>query len=470
MDITRLRAKGRQLAAYMPPALAPLIYRAYVAAKPSFWRTVNEWRRFIAESESWSVDEIEAYQVQQLRRVVEHAHLNVPYYRSTLQGVGFSPSDLRELSDLRALPVLRKRELQNHQAELLARNRPQRQRVYFTSAGSTGFPVGFYHDSALGAKEWAFMTSQWQRVGYQDGDRTAILRGSVVSAGRLFAPAPFQNALVMSSYHLTEDRLPLYIDALRRYKPRFLRAYPSAATLLAQYMLESNAEPIPTIEAVLCGSENLYDWQRRLIERAFACRVFSWYGQSERVCLAGECERDSHLHIFPQYGFTELLGIDGEPITKSGELGEIVATGFLNESMPLIRYATSDTASYADGSCSTCNRHYARFEGIEGRLQEFIVTGDGRYVSMTAVNMHSPVFDNVFQFRFRQSIPGEVLLQVVPKASYGSSDVERMREELAQKLGTAVKLSVETVQEIPVGARGKFHFLDQSLPSPFEHP
>jgi phenylacetate-CoA ligase len=456
------------MAGRMPLALSPLIYRAYVAAKPAYWRSVHEWRQMIARSEAWSIDEIEAYQTRQLRRVLEHAYRNVPYYRSLLERIGVLPTDFNELRDVSILPVLRKRELQDHQHELLATNCRPRDRIYFTSAGSTGVPVGFYHDADLAAKEWAFMTSQWQRVGYRDGDRTAILRGTVVSADRLLAPAPFQNSLVMSSYHLTDDRLPLYVHALRTFKPRFLRAYPSAATLLARHMIGHNEEPVSSIRAILCGSENLYGWQRSLIEQAFACRVFSWYGQSERVCLAGECESDSRLHIFPQYGLCELVGQDGEPVARPGELGQIVATGFLNESMPLIRYATADTAFYAKGVCEKCRRPYTRFERVEGRIQEFIVTGDGRYISMTAINMHSPVFDNILQFRFHQSAPGHIVLKVVPKPSYSVGDEERIRKELAPKLGRSIDLSVEAVREIPLGGRGKFHFLDQELPSPFD--
>jgi phenylacetate-CoA ligase len=210
----------------------------------------------------------------------------------------------------------------------------------------------------------------------------------------------------------------------------------------------------------------VYDWQRAQIESALGARVFSWYGQSERVVLAGECEHDSALHIFPEYGYTELLDDDDNVITEPGVPGEVIGTAFPTRGFPLIRYRTNDAAVYADGFCEHCRRQYRRFTRIEGRLQEFIVSAGGRPISMTAINMHSPVFDNVRQFRFYQDTPGKVALRIVPKDSYRpDSDAELIRTELAPKLGPDTELTaIELVPEIPPAANGKFRFLDQRLP------
>jgi phenylacetate-CoA ligase len=459
----------RRVVVHTPESWMKPMARAHGLARRRFRRTVTEWHAFLAESERWTQDELDAYALTQLRDLLRHAYEHVPYYRAVFDGLGAQPEDFRRLEDLRSLPTLSKRELQDRQKALMASNVRPRDRAYSTTGGSTGEPVGFFHDRDTSAKEWAFMTMQWRRVGFRAGDRTAILRGTVVRGERLFERAPFQNALIMSSYHLTDDRLPLYLAKLRQFRPRFLRAYPSAATLVARFMLEHGEPPIQGLEAVLCGSENLYDWQRRLIEEAFGRRVFSWYGQSERVCLAGECEHDTRLHIFPQYGITELLDERGGAVEEPGRLGEIVATGFLSRAMPLIRYRTTDVAVFARGSCETCGRPYKLFDRVEGRLQEFIVSRTGRYISMTAINMHSPVFDNVHQFRFRQSVPGKLVLSVLPRPAYSSArDEARIRSELAPKLGSDIDLDVELVADIPRTARGKFRFLDQELPGPFE--
>jgi phenylacetate-CoA ligase len=434
-----------------------------------FRRVCGEWSELIEESERWSRDRLETYALVELQSLLHYAYEHVPYYRSLFQELGANPEDIHDLRDLQLLPTLGKRELQEHKHGLLAKNISPRDRIYATTAGSTGEPVGFFQHKDTQAKEWAFMTAQWRRVGYRRHDRAAILRGSALRPGRLFQLSAKENALLLSSYHLTEDRLPLYVERLRAFRPRFLRAYPSSAALLAQFMLERGEPPIEGVTAVLCGSENLYDWQREAIEEAFQCRVFSWYGQSERVCLAGECEHSTTLHVFPQYGIAELLGRDGKLVDSAGQPGEIVATGLLDRTMPLIRYRTADVAIRGTGTCQACGRPYDVLERIEGRLQEFIVGSTGRYVSMTAINMHSPVFDNVHQFRFRQSVRGRVVLAVVPKKTYRPRfDEAGIRAELGRKLGPDFKLEIEAVKEISRSGRGKFRFLDQELPGPFD--
>jgi phenylacetate-CoA ligase len=437
--------------------------------RPAYWRTVARWESFIETSERWSPDRLAAHQLQELQSLVQHAYDNVPYYTRLFDAAAIEPRDIKALEDVRHIPTIGKRDLQEHLTELLATNIPARRRKYSTSGGSTGIPVGFYHDRrATSAKGSAFMIAQWRRVGYEPGDRSAILRGTVVSNGDLTEVLPFRNALLMSSYHLTDDLMPTYLERLRAFRPKYIQAYPSSITLLARYMLEHDEKPLLGLRAVLCGSENIYDGQRHQIEQAFQSRVFSWYGQSEVVCLAGECEHDGRLHIFPQYGITELLDTDNKPITQPGTVGEIVGTGFLSRAMPLIRYRTMDMASYAPGTCEMCHRPYKLLERIEGRLQEFIVTSTGRYISMTAINMHSPVFDNVRQFRFYQDTPGSVTLRVVPKSTYNPlADKDQIGKELAVKLGNDVSLSIEVVDEISRGPRGKYRFLEQKLPLTF---
>ena len=204
------------------------------------------------------------------------------------------------------------------------------------------------------------MKVQWDRVGYRFTDRCVVLRGHVVnpaSDGACWRKALFGRWLIMSSHLMTEETLPAYIDRIRRFRPRFIHAYPSTAVILARYMREHEIEAFPTVQAVLCGSENLYPWQRNLLAEVFGCRVFSWYGNSEQTVLAGECEESAHYHIFPEYGVVELIGQDGLPIEGPGAMGEVVATNLTNFVCPLIRYRTMDVAVATDERCS-CGRQY----------------------------------------------------------------------------------------------------------------
>ena len=103
-------------------------------------------------------------------------------------------------------------------------------------------------------------------------------------------------------------------------------------------------------------------------------------------------------------------------------------------------------------------------ERVEGRLQEFIVTKDHRLISMTAVNMHSDIFDNVVQFQFHQEMRGMALLRIVRKPGYSDRDTQRILRELNRKFDGNVDVTIRFVDEIPRTRSGKHRFLVQDLP------
>jgi phenylacetate-CoA ligase len=432
----------------------------------------RHFRQLQIESERWSAEEVARFQWTQLSRVLRYAYDRVPYYRSIFDDLGTAPDEIRSPEDLARFPLLSKQDLQEHGPRLLAEGIAPEDRRYFTSSGSTGVPVGFYDDTRRSpAIERTFIAALRKRVGYSETDRTARLRGTVIAADGLWQAAPRENALLLSSYRLTEADIPALLAKLRGFKPKFIAGYPSAVGLLADYMLEHDAAGPRGLTAVLCASENLYEWQRTRIENAFGCRVFSHYGQSERVCLAGECEHSTALHVVPHYGFTELIDASGRVISEPRVSGEIVGTGFWTNAMPLIRYRTGDVAAFADGSCPHCRRPHLRFERMEGRLHEFIISKTGRPISMTAsvAALHAPIFENVRQFRFFQDTPGKVELLIMRKRGYsaGTDDV-RIRQELSERLGPDMELTeIKVVDQILPGPRGKHSFLEQRLGNRF---
>lgn len=147
-----------------------------------------------------------------------------------------------------------------------------------------------------------------------------------------------------------------------------------------------------------------------------------------------------------------------------GETGELVGTSLWNTATPFIRYRTMDFARKGMQFCPSCGRHHQILESIEGRLQELIVTKSGRYISMTAINMHSDIFDNVRQFQFHQSEAGKIVFNIVKRNSYTERDSQRIHSELMKKFGTDVDLEIAFVDSIAKPKSGKFRFLIQHLP------
>jgi phenylacetate-CoA ligase len=236
--------------------------------------------------------------------------------------------------------------------------------------------------------------------------------------------------------------------------------------MTAKYFERGLQAPV-NVAGIIAESEILYPDQRELVEKTFGVRCFSCYGHSEKVVLAAECERTTDYHVYPTYGYFELLDPQGRPVTTPGQRGEIVGTGFINSVMPFIRYRTGDHAAFVAHRCDACGREHPIIRDIRGhRVQEVLIASNGSEIPWTALVMHDDTFDHVRQFQFRQDTPGRAVLRVIPADGFGDADPRRILANLARKLDGRVELSVEVTDSIAVTARGKAVYVDQRIPRP----
>src|SRR5438067_11596824 len=114
---------------------------------PKGWRygaRFGEFKELAVAGERWSVEEIQDYQLKQLRAVLHHAANHCPFYEKRFLRAGFRPESVHALQDLKECPFIEKRHLQEHRDEMVSTKSPAARPPYRTTAGSTGEPVGFY--------------------------------------------------------------------------------------------------------------------------------------------------------------------------------------------------------------------------------------------------------------------------------------------------------------------------------------
>jgi phenylacetate-CoA ligase len=264
---------------------------------------------------------------------------------------------------------------------------------------------------------------------------------------------------MLSSYHLTPDRLPDYLEEIERFKPALLYVYPSAILQLADYLERTNQTWRTPLLGILCGSERITPPQKRLIERIFGCRAYSWYGHSERVILAAEGPQTELYYFVPQYGYVEFGPPDDEG------LREVIGTSFDNMVMPLIRYRTGDYVRLAEDSDSLEYPVPAAVE-IAGREQEFLVSATGRKISLTAINMHDNIFDGLYAVQFYQREPGRAEFRYMPGPRFDSANIAKIEAGLRRKLGEDFEISFEQATELAKTAAGKHKWLVSEINAP----
>jgi len=437
-----------------PQPLKSLAGRAYRAIPsslrygPAYTRFQNEAR----EVETWDAEIIRRYQIAALRDSLIAA-AKASFYAERFAASGVDPAKFEALEQLADYPLLTKQDLILHRERMVNPEFDAQQRLYITTGGSSGVPVGFYlHKGVSRPKEQAYLEAQWSRRGYRAGDRVAVIRGGVTSSKASGGISYFdatRNWLILSSYHLTPERLPEYVAALNRFRPQHLHAYPSAALMLARGLEQTGLNLDLKLTSLLCGSEKLTAESQRYLEQFFDAKVFHWYGHSERVVLAAQGGTSNHLHFWPTYGFVEF----GAPDAEGNR--EIIGTSFHNHVMPLIRYRTGDYAKVIGGEVSE----------IVGRDYEFLVSATGRRISLTAINMHDRIFDGLLAVQFFQESEGVVECRFQPGTQWQNSRGEAMSAGLLKKLGDDFTLTLREVQGVEKTIAGKHKWLVTRLPS-----
>lgn len=443
-----------------PQPVKTLAGRAY-RALPIAWRQGSAFAHFsreAIESEPWKGDTRIAYQTAAVKASLLAAG-RTPFYAKRFAEHGVDPARFESLDELAHYPLTCKQDLLNHREEMLDPAVPPRQRLYLTTGGSSGVPVGFYLQKGISRpKEQAYLEAQWRRRGYRPGEPTAVIRGAVTSrraGGGISYHDATRNWLIVSSYHLTPQRLPEYLAVLNRFKPRHLHTYPSAALLLARAMQDAGASFDFPLTSILCGSEKLDAESQAFLEQHFQAPVYHWYGHSERVVLAGQGAQSNHLYFWPGYGYVEL----GEPNADGAR--EVIGTSFHNHVMPLIRYRTGDYVKLP--TVPQAELPMLEVAAVIGRDYEFLISATGRRISLTAINMHDRVFDGLLAVQFVQEQPGEVTLRLQPGPQWSATRLDAIRRGLLAKLGDDFTLHLEPVAKVEKTAGGKHRWLITSL-------
>lgn len=453
-----------------PDLLQTLLLNAYAFKlyrkryNKKFWMLMDEFTK----NERLTEHEIEEYQDEKLRCLVKHAYENVPFYRERMNNLKLLPKAIKGKKDLYKLPILSRDDIKNNFMTLKAVNFSKKKLITGHTSGTTGSPLEFYWDDTV---EIIHHVADWRQkiwAGLKFGDRYASLQGRVIVPIERKKP-PFwkinyiNNQLFLSSFHLSKENIPRYIDRLMSFKPVAIEGYPSSMYILAKYLL-SNGTVIP-LKTALTSSETLFPKQKKTIETAFQCKVYDFYGMAERVIYASECEHHEGHHLNLDYGITEILDSNNEPVTV-GKIGRIVATGLWNYGMPLIRYRTSDATALKNNRCS-CGRVFPLMKDVTSKDEDIVTTLDGRLIPSSVLTHPFKTMHNIEESQIIQEDVRNIIIKIVKKNTYSDEDSIQLIKALKERLGQEVIIKLDFVGSIPRTKNGKFRWVISKVPLNF---
>lgn len=420
-----------------------------------------------------SAAEMVSMQREAWGEALAYARRHSPFYRQWLDRCGISARSRPGLDQRHRIRTVDKRLVSERTASLLCVTEDRVVDVVTTS-GSTGQPL-----------VWRLTEADLERLA---ANELLSFRTAGVTAHDTVALAVTLDRCCMAgmAYFLGLRRLgaavirvgpstpALCLDMVRRSGATAVVGVPS---LLAQVW--QRAEGVETIGAenrrmrlAVCIGEPVRDagfglnGTGRILAAGGAVRVASSYGVTELASSLCECEAGAGSHLHPQLLHMEALDEEGLPV-PDGEVGELTATTFGVEAMPLIRYRTGDCAAMYHETC-VCGRVTPRVGPIVGRKsQKLKFKGVTLFPSTLKAILDSTEGVGAYVIVAHRDGPLSDRLEV--KLTF-RGDPDRVRRELTERFRGEAKVApvisetsgaeVEALQ-MPDGARKRRYFVDR---------
>lgn len=412
-----------------------------------------------SETQWLTKKEISQIRWQRLKDLLNHAYVNVFYYRKLFDTNGIKPNDIRSIEDFRKIPILTKDIIRANQDDMLSKNKGVFQPLKKASGGSTGHPLIYYMDRRSWSAKWAIVYRLWNNEGWTPGDRVVLLAGTSLYPSihgiKKWFYVKLNNWLILSAFNMSEINMKIWVDKIRRFDAKFMHGYPSSIYLFAKFLEDIDIKDI-SFQAVFTTAEPLMPKYRDTIERVFSCEVFDLYGANDGGGFSFECKEHNGLHCASESCMIEVIKEDGS-VAGDGEPGEIVSTDLFNYAMPFIRYKVGDIGTVDSKPCK-CGRGLLLLKEIKGRSHDFLTTKDGQKV-------HGEFFGHLFrgiacirQFYVVQESECELSIYIKPNIVPSANEL-RWIENVVQRKFDGMDINIHLTESTPVTASGKFKYI-----------
>jgi phenylacetate-CoA ligase len=260
----------------------------------------------------------------------------------------------------------------------------------------------------------------------------------------------------------------LVLEMIERAQPTAIVGVPSFLRVIAEKSQEIGFDlKSSSVKKAICIGEPIRDrslalnTSGRAIEAAWGARVYSTYGVTELANSLCECDARSGGHLHTELLHLEILDDDGNSLPE-GEVGEIVATTFGVEAMPLIRYRTGDCAALFRAPCK-CGRSTPRLGPLVGRKnQKLKFKGASLFPStlQAVLEQTAGVESFVIVARAENELSDSVEVLVHGEASVGTlREALQARSKISPQIRHVSRAEIEALQ-LPPQARKRRTFVD----------
>jgi phenylacetate-CoA ligase len=392
------------------------------------------------------------------RKMIQHCHNNVPYYRRIMDERGLTEKDFQSIDDVVRLPILDKKTLIAQQKYLMAQNvHPKNIRIECTG-GSTGRPTPFGIDLnnyyQIFANAWRF----WGYTGYKPGMKMLLFWGNYreleqQSSLKNRIKSFIENTFLLNTYDLSPEKAREYAKIIQHQRPTIIRGFAGALYLFVEICKKYNFQVTHHPQAVITTAENITNYQKQKIKEFFETAVFEEYGSREFGIMAHECTEHSGLHLAEEQFIFEVFNPHTNLSSFKGR-GELVISSLFNYCMPLLRYRIEDEGEIISNLCA-CGRVLPILKQISGRITDYVVTKNGNLLSEYILEDFFEIVPEISSFQIQQFQKGEVDILLVLDDNFDMEMLGPIRAALNDLLQNDLNINIRKVDKIDLLPSGK---------------
>lgn len=334
----------------------------------------DEIRYFEPDIECAPREVIRWTQSMRLKRMLERAYNNIPFYKKKFDEAGVLPGDIKSIDDISKLPFTNKQDLRdNYPFGMFAVPKEQQVRIH-ASSGTTGKQtVVAYTENDIDV--WSRCVARvFMAIGATAKDNIHVSYNYGLFTGGLGIHYGVEK-LGATAIPVSVGNTERQIQILQDFGSDILCCTPSYAALIGEKLCEKGIDPATLrLRAGVFGAEPWTEGMRAMIEKNLAIKAYDIYGLSEIAGpgVAGECVMQNGMHISEDYFYPEIIDPDTLEPLPDGQFGELVFTCIGKEALPLVRYRTRDICAL-DHSVCECGRTMVRMAKPRGRSDDMLI-------------------------------------------------------------------------------------------------
>ena len=411
--------------------------------------TNEEFRKYydiLQKRETMSLDLIREYQLNELRNILIYSYENVPYYTELFNSINFKPEKVNSFNDIVVIPFLTKDLIRRNFEKLKSIKKIRGGSYSTTTSGSTGEPLKVFLDYESFFRETAFIYYYRRKLGYRFEDKVVTFRG-IGFGDKLYRLNPVNNETIFSPFKLSVENIELYHKKINEIKPAYFNGYISAIYYFAKLLSENNQSLDFQLKGIFLTSENINDSERLFVESFFKVKTITFYGHTERCVIAQEFKQGEYK-FDPFYGYTESLNLHDNVL-------EIIGTGFMNKTMPLIRYRTNDTCRITDDNMIF----------ISGRrdINDYMLGINDEKITHPALHILSDILVNVTNYQFIQERKGHAVLLIVPNKDFHQSEIPLIKKAIERNMKGVIEFDIRIGDKLTLSPGGKYQMFINNI-------